>query len=302
MAISLALTEPPSLAAPAAAAAFALRSSTAVATTPLARSAATAAGRLSASISPLTAAATERPLYAKTAIAPLLRRQRDAQYFLHRGGALQHFQEAGLAQSLHSLALGHFPDLRCLGTLEDDRAEILGDRHHLVERDPTLHAREVTGLAAFALEERHPTPALGDVSIGHQVVFVALDGLLAILADPPTQALGQDEQQRRGQQERLHAHIHEPGDGRWTIVGVQRGEDEVAGESGANADLRRLEIARLADEDDVGVLPQEGAQHSGEGTADTFVDLDLVHPFEVVLDRVLGGHDVVLGRVDRRDG
>ena len=64
MAMSLALTAPPSLAAPAAAAAFALRSSTAVATTPLARSAATAAGRLSASISPLTAAAPDRPLYA----------------------------------------------------------------------------------------------------------------------------------------------------------------------------------------------------------------------------------------------
>ena len=71
MARSLDLTEPPSLAAAAApAAALAFFSSTCVATTPLARSAATAAGRLSASISPLTADAPERPLYAKTAIGP----------------------------------------------------------------------------------------------------------------------------------------------------------------------------------------------------------------------------------------
>jgi hypothetical protein len=37
----------------------------------------------------------------------------------------------------------------------------------------------------------------------------------------------------------------------------------MAGESGANRDLRRLEVAHLADQDHVGVLPQEGPQGRG---------------------------------------
>src|SRR5258708_25711563 len=114
--MSLALTEPPSLGA-AAAAALAFLSWTCVATTPLLRSAATAAGRLSASISPLTADAPERPLYAKTAIAPPLHRQRDAQHFLDRGGSLEHLQQARLAQGLHALALRHPPHLCRAATL-----------------------------------------------------------------------------------------------------------------------------------------------------------------------------------------
>src|SRR6185295_1711001 len=127
MARSLALTEPPSLGA-VTAAVLAFFSWTCVATTPLLRSAATAAGRLSASISPLTADAPERPLYAKTAIAPPLHRQRDAQHFLYRGGALEHLHQARLAQRLHALALPHLADLRRDAALENPGLQI--SRHH----------------------------------------------------------------------------------------------------------------------------------------------------------------------------
>src|SRR6267142_4070330 len=148
MARSLALTEPPSFGA-AAAAALAFFSSTWVATTPLARSAATAAGRLSASISPLTADAPERPLYAKTAMAPPLHRQRDAQHFLDRGGSLELLHQARLAQGLHALALGHLADLRRAAALEDHGPQFLRHHHDLVERHPALHAGEVTSLTAL---------------------------------------------------------------------------------------------------------------------------------------------------------
>jgi hypothetical protein len=39
---------------------------------------------------------------------------------------------------------------------------------------------------------------------------------------------------------------------------------DVAGERGLGRDLGRLEIADLADEDDVGILAQQRAQHRGE--------------------------------------
>ena len=63
------------------------------------------------------------------------------------------------------------------------------------------------------------------------------------------------------------------------------------------ADLRGLEVADLADHDDVGVLAQEAAQRGGEVQADVVVHLHLVDAGEVELDRVLGGADV---RVRRR--
>src|SRR3989449_4519712 len=52
----------------------------------------------------------------------------------------------------------------------------------------------------------------------------------------------------------------------------------------------------------VGVLAEEGAEGGGEGAADFVVDLDLVDALEVVLDGVLGGHDVDVGGVDGMDG
>jgi hypothetical protein len=76
------------------------------------------------------------------------------------------------------------------------------------------------------------------------------------------------------------------------VVRVQRREHEVARERGLDRDLGGLEVADLADHDDVRVLPQERAQRGGEVEADLVVHLHLVDAVEVVLDRVFGGGDV----------
>ena len=73
------------------------------------------------------------------------------------------------------------------------------------------------------------------------------------------------------------------------------------GERGADADLRGLEVARLTNEDHVGVLTEEGAERGRECPADVFVDLNLVDALQVVLDRILGRHDVHVRRVDGVD-
>ena len=46
-------------------------------------------------------------------------------------------------------------------------------------------------------------------------------------------------------------------------VGVQRGEDQVAGQGGPHGQLGGLGVADLADQDDVGVLAQHA--HAGRG-------------------------------------
>ena len=49
----------------------------------------------------------------------------------------------------------------------------------------------------------------------------------------------------------------EPRDRARRVVGVERREDEVAGERGLDRDLGRLEVADLADQDHVGVLADD---------------------------------------------
>jgi hypothetical protein len=66
----------------------------------------------------------------------------------------------------------------------------------------------------------------------------------------------------------------------------------VAGERRLDRDLRRLQVADLADEDDVGVLTQEVSQKPGEGQPLLDVDLALDQAVDVVLDGVLGGQDL----------
>ncbi len=63
------------------------------------------------------------------------------------------------------------------------------------------------------------------------------------------------------------------------------GQDEVPGQRGTHRDLCGLQIAGLADEDDVGVLAQEGSEDGGECPPDAVVDLDLVHALEVCIRR-----------------
>ena len=84
------------------------------------------------------------------------------------------------------------------------------------------------------------------------------------------------------------------------VLGVQRGEHEVAGLGRGQGGGDRLEVAHLADEDDVGVLAQRRLQRLGEALR-VGAELALVDEALLVrvqeLDRVLDRHDVLLARV-----
>src|SRR5215217_9373973 len=113
-----------------------------------------------------------------------------------------------------------------------------------------------------------------------------LDGLLAPLAEPPHEPLGYNTIYSRGGKVGLHAHIGKAAQGPWGVVGVQRGQDEVARQRSLDADLGRLLVAYLAYHHDVGIGAQDVPQAGGEGQADLRVDLDLVEARYLVLDRV----------------
>ena len=78
---------------------------------------------------------------------------------------------------------------------------------------------------------------------------------------------------------------------------MQRGKHQVAGQSSLYPDFRRFEVADLADENDIGVLAEEGAQRGGEVQADLLLHLHLVDATELKLDGIFRGHDVGIDRV-----
>jgi hypothetical protein len=58
--------------------------------------------------------------------------------------------------------------------------------------------------------------------------------------------------------------------------------------------LGRFEVADLAHQHHVGVVPKDRPEARGKGQPDLRVDLDLVDPLELVLDRILGRDDLGL--------
>ena len=128
-----------------------------------------------------------------------------------------------------------------------------------------------------------------------------MDGQPALPVGALQEALGHDGHEALGQ---LHADlglgrgrigIQDPVDGLFRVVGVERAEDQVAGLGRAQGRGDRLDVAHLADQDDVRVLAQGAAESLGEVTRIrphlALVDdghLVLVHE----LDGVLQGDDV----------
>src|SRR5215213_49630 len=121
-----------------------------------------------------------------------------------------------------------------------------------------------------------------------------LDGLLAPIAEPPDKPLGDNTIYRRGGEVGLHAHVGKAAQGPRSVIGVQRGEDEVARQGRLDADLGRVLIAYLAYHHYVGVGAQDVPQAGCKSQANRGVDLHLVQAGYLVLDRVLDGYDVLL--------
>ena len=102
-------------------------------------------------------------------------------------------------------------------------------------------------------------------------------------------------------------HVDDAVDRLGGVLGVQGREDQVAGLGRGQRHRDGLQVAHLADQDDVGVLAQHVLERVGEGPG-VLADLALVDQAALVLvqelDRVLDGHDVVLagpvGQVDQR--
>ena len=122
--------------------------------------------------------------------------------------------------------------------------------------------------------------------------------MLARLANLAHQALRHHAVERRDELIRLDAHVEEAAEHVEHVVGVDRGEHQVAGQRRLDRDLRGFRVADFADHDLVGVVTQDRAQPAREGQALLLVDRDLRDALQLVLDRILDRDDLVFDRPD----
>ena len=170
-----------------------------------------------------------------------------------------------------------------------------GDEGGFVDGESAAEAGVAAAVAAFGAEDL-AGEVVGDAEFGF--FFVAdVAGDFAMGAEAADEALGEKGADGGGNEEGLHAHVDETAEAAEGIVGVERGEDEVAGEGGADGDFCGFEVANFPDHDDVGVGTEDGAEGGGEGQADFAFHGDLHDTRELVFDGVFDGDDAAVWMV-----
>ena len=106
------------------------------------------------------------------------------------------------------------------------------------------------------------------------------------------ESLGHDGSDGGCDKEGFDTHIDESRDGGRRVVRVQRGKDQVSGQSGVDGDFTSFRVTDFTNHDDVGGLTQHGTKGRGEREVDFCVDLDLVDTGKFVFDRVFCGDDL----------
>ena len=131
---------------------------------------------------------------------------------------------------------------------------------HLVHRTPAAVTRIKTPLAT----NRFVIPG-GGMS-GKQPPHLAGHRCLplAVRAQQAHEPLGNGHHQRIGHQVGVHPHVGKACHGTPGRIGMDRGKQKVPRQRRAHGHLSRRAVADLAQHDDVGILPQERPQRTGE--------------------------------------
>ena len=212
----------------------------------------------------------------------------------HRCHACRDFDQPASPQRDHSLFDRFLFQFQGRSAHQDQLAQFVVDLHHFIQtRAPFVPALIARG-ASLAVINLGCFGFLGRIPGVNQRLFRHFQFFLAIHADAPHQALRANQVDGSRDQKGLYAHVHQTADGRGRIVRVQRREHQVPGQRRLYPDFRRLEVANLSHQDDVGVLPEEGAQRRREVQPDLLLHLHLVDPRQLELHGVLRGHDVRL--------
>ena len=176
------------------------------------------------------------------------------------------------------------------GFVDDGVADLVGDGEHFEDGESAFVAEVEAVVAADGGEEL----LAGEFFEAEAGEFLegGFEFHFAEGAEAAEEALGEDGRESGAEEERFDAEVEEAEDAADGIAGVDGGEDEVAGHGGADGHLGGLGVADFADEDDIGVLAEEGGEGGDEGDVEFGVDLDLGDVVEFEFDGVFDGDDV----------
>src|SRR5258708_6363549 len=221
--------------------------------------------------------------------------------FLYRGDARANLCQPAFAQSDHALFASDALDLRSRPAIHDHFPDAVGQ----VEQLANGRAAMITGARAF---QAPGTLGECDVAPDNRIDAGLLQFLgriffwpLAIRTDHANEPLRHDAVQRGDKVIRLDAHVDEAADDVGNVVGVDGGENEVAGECGLDGDLGGFLIADFANHDLVRVMSQDGAQAARKGETLFLVHRNLRDAAQLILDRIFDGDDFVLVGLDLVD-
>src|ERR1700686_4512800 len=167
--------------------------------------------------------------------------------------AFANFCKAALAQRDHAFFAGDALDLGRGPAINNHLADTIGQVEELADCRATVESCSGAFEAAGAFDQRDCRPHCGGESGFVQFLGRIFLRPLAIGTDNADQPLGHDAVQRRNEVIGLDAHVDETADDIGAVIGVDGGEDQVAGERGLNSDLRGLLVANFADHDFIGI-------------------------------------------------
>src|SRR5713101_1087400 len=211
----------------------------------------------------------------------------------HRSDTRANLGDTAFSQRDHSLFTGHALDFRRGPAIHDHFPDAVGQIQQLTNRGPPMKSRARTFQTPGTFANRDASPH-GGIQAGFlQLLRTIFLWLLALRTNHAHQALRHDAIQGGDEIIRLNTHVDEASDDVGHVVGVDRGEDQVAGESGLNGDLRGFLVADFADHDLVRIVAQDGTQAASESQALLLVDGNLCNATNLVFDRILDGNDLV---------
>src|SRR5579864_5687155 len=194
--------------------------------------------------------------------------------------------------------MGRFAYFRGRALGQNQLADTVGKIQQFVNRRAAMVPGARALNASLSLIEYNVTPFRGLQAVILQFFIGVADAASAMLADGSHQALGEHAIQGGNEVVGLYAHVQEASQHVDHVIGVHGGEDQVAGQRGLDGDLRGFRIADFAHHDLIGVVAQDGAQPAGKSQPFLLVDGNLRDSFDLVLNRILDGDDLVFVGLD----
>src|SRR6266700_6928087 len=202
-----------------------------------------------------------------------------------------------MPQCLHAFGDGALLELAAIALLHDQLSQRLSNEANFIDRRATL----IAGLAALIATGATPEPRAvffhRKTDLGEILVRI-VNHFDAVRTNRAHEPLRDEGFHHRGEQKRFHIHVEQTRDAAYGIVRVQRAENKVASHGRANRDVRRFNVANLADHHHIWILSQNVTETFGESQIDLRFHIDLRDTGNSIFDWFFDGDDAALDGIN----